>query len=467
MKTAIFIVWLVLPIVVFSQQSSYKSPSSDNTWQNVGNSGFSQEGAYYTSLAFNPADGQPFVAFADIPVGCGTRGPGVVMRFDGSRWVNVGIAGFTIDSIGYTSLAFSPVDNMPYVAFAAGCSGTVQAKVMKYDGSNWVNVGNGSFSPGPAAYTSLAFNPVSGQAYVAFMDVINSNKASVMKFDGANWVYVGSPDFSSGESLDLRIAFSPSGTPFVVYQDFWNTGDVTVMKFDGTDWVNVGSPGFTSGQTDEAGFGISPLDGQPYVAIDDAANYHQIKVMKFDGTNWTSVGDPGSTLGWATRMGVAFSSFGQLYISYWDSSFPGICVKTFDGTNWISVGNAGFSEGYPDYPSFLLSPSDTPYLAYMDEGNSGRATVMKYDFPTGLNEPRESGLSLYPNPVTTNLTIDFRDLDCTGKDIEVCDLQGKIMFAAYSSEYKVILNTAAYPAGLYILKVKTENSSIARKFGKN
>ncbi len=467
MKTRIFILWLVLPIVVYSQQSFYKSSSSDYLWQNVGNSGFSQAGSYYTSLAFNPIDGQPYVAFADILLGCGTKGPGVVMKFDGTQWVNVGFAGFTIDSIGYTSLAFSPVDNLPYVAFAAGCSSSLQAKVMKFDGSNWEYVGNGGISPGTAAFTNLAFNPINGQAYVAFMDLMNSNKASVMRFDGTTWVYVGSPDFSVGEGWYLRIAFSPSGIPFVVYQDFANTGDVTVMKFDGTSWVNVGSPGFTSGQVDEVGFGISPLDGQPYVAIDDATNNHQIKIMKFDGTNWIGVGDIGSTQGWASRMRVAFSSSGQLYISYWDSSFPGICVKTFDGTSWTTVGNVGFSAGYLDYPSFLLSPSDTPYLAYMDEGYSSKATVMKYDFLTGLNGTRESGFSLYPNPVTTYLTLDFSGIYGTDRGIEVRDLQGKIKFATVSSENKVMLNTEAYPVGLYILKVKTENSCSFRKFSKN
>ena len=467
MKTRIFILWLVLPIVVYSQQSSYKYSSSSDTWQNVGNSGFSLAGSYYTSLAFNPIDGQPFVAFADIPVGCGTKGPGVVMKFDGTQWVNVGNAGFTFDSIGYTSLAFSPVDTMPYVAFAAGCSSSLQAKVMKFDGSNWVYVGNGGFSPGTAAFTSLAFNPVDGQPYVAFMDLINSSKASVMKFDGNNWVYVGSPDFSARECNDIRIAFNSSGIPFVVYQDIINNLEVNVMKFDGTNWVNVGSPDFISGVGDQVGFGISPQDGQPYVAIDDAPNFHQIKVLKFDGNNWVTLGDMGSTQGWATRMCIDFNPSGQLYVSYWDSYYPGLCVKTFDGSNWVTVGNTGFSAGYPDYPSFQISTSGAPFLAYMDEGNSSKATVMKYDFLTGLSETRELGFSLYPNPVTTNLTLDFSTIDGTDKGIEVRDLQGKIKFTTLSSEDKVILNTEAYPVGLYILKVKTENSCTIRKFSKN
>jgi hypothetical protein len=58
---------------------------------------------------------------------------------------------------------------------------------MKFDGSNWVNVGNAGFSAGDAWYTSLAFSPT-GQPYVAYMDWANAQNATVMKFDS---VFVG------------------------------------------------------------------------------------------------------------------------------------------------------------------------------------------------------------------------------------------------------------------------------------
>ena len=111
------------------------------------------------------------------------------------------------------------------------------ATVMKFDGTNWVNVGTAGFSPSWVQWTSLAFSP-SGQPYVAFEDIGNSAKATVMKFDGTNWVIVGTAGFSSGQVGCTRLAFSPFGQPYVVYQDWANFEKATVMKYDFPAGIN-------------------------------------------------------------------------------------------------------------------------------------------------------------------------------------------------------------------------------------
>ena len=53
-----------------------------------------------------------------------------------------------------SSLAFSPSDNQPYVAYEdGGYSGPVT--VMKFNGTNWVSVGNAGFSAGTACFNLL------------------------------------------------------------------------------------------------------------------------------------------------------------------------------------------------------------------------------------------------------------------------------------------------------------------------
>jgi hypothetical protein len=107
------------------------------------------------------------------------------------------------------------------------------ATVMKYNGSNWVIVGNPDFSLGGAGYLSLVFNPATGEPYVAYVDEGHSNKATVMKFDGNNWVNVGNAGFSAGEAHWTSLAFSPTnGQPFVAYEDDANSWKSTVMKYD-------------------------------------------------------------------------------------------------------------------------------------------------------------------------------------------------------------------------------------------
>lgn len=147
-------------------------------WVDVGAAGFSAGDAQYTSLAFNPSTNQPYVAYQSLADGVGKA---TVMKFDGTSWVNVGTAGFSAGVSDYTSLAFNPSTNEPYVAYLDGANGR-KATVMMFDGTSWVDVGAAGFSAGIAEYTSLAFNPSTNQPYVAYMDIMNDGKATVMKY---------------------------------------------------------------------------------------------------------------------------------------------------------------------------------------------------------------------------------------------------------------------------------------------
>ena len=53
-------------------------------------------------------------------------------------------------------------------------------------------------------------------------------------------------------------------------------------------------------------------------------------------------------------------------------------VLTLANRDWNVVGSAGFSAGPVSYTSLAFAPDRTPYVAYRDEGNGGRATVMRY-----------------------------------------------------------------------------------------
>jgi hypothetical protein len=104
-----------------------------------------------------------------------------VMKFDGTNWVNIGNAGFSAGLVSCTSIAISPADGQPYVAYQ-DCGNLCKATLMRFDGTGWVNVGNAGFSPYTAYYTSLAFSPI-GQSYVAFQDWSIEGETTVMYYD--------------------------------------------------------------------------------------------------------------------------------------------------------------------------------------------------------------------------------------------------------------------------------------------
>ncbi len=202
-------------------------------WQNVGQAGFSAGAAEYEDIAFSNAN-QPYVVYKDY----GNGYKASVKKFDGTNWVYVGQPGFSASNSTflYTTIAFSNAGEA-WVAFRDNSNGN-KATVMKYDGTSWVIVGQAGFSAGACAYTTIKFNS-SGVPYVAYVDDFNSNKASVMMFNGTSWVNEGQAAFSAGICSWITFAFSNTDEPYVGFWDNTYSGKATVMKFDGTAWVIV------------------------------------------------------------------------------------------------------------------------------------------------------------------------------------------------------------------------------------
>lgn len=189
----------------------------NSSWELVGLAGFSTGEVGDIDLAFNPSTNEPYVAYKDM----GSSYKATVMKFNGSSWVTVGSAGFSADNAYSISLAFNPSTNEPYVAYCDdGSSGKVT--VMKFSETVWTAVGSVGFSAGDSIYSSLAFNPLTNEPYVAYQDGGNSDKITAMKFNGSAWVTVGSAGFSEEGAIpaDISLAFNPStGDPYVAYYD--------------------------------------------------------------------------------------------------------------------------------------------------------------------------------------------------------------------------------------------------------
>ena len=455
MKRIIYILFFFLPVVVSAQFDLYKDSPLDYVWKYVGSAGFSAGQAYYTSLGLSPS-GEPYVAYRDW----NNSLKATVMRFDGTNWVIVGNAGFSAGEANWISLAFSPTDGDPYVAYCDG-GYDYKATVMKFNGTIWVNVGTAGFSKDAIVHTSLAFSP-SGQPYVAYEDCGNSFKATVKKFDGTHWVNVGTAGFSADDAYCESLAFSPiDGDPYVGYRDMWNSQKATVMKFDGTNWVYVGNAGFSEGEADFESLAFSP-SGEPYIAYQDAVNSSKATVMKFDGTNWVNVGNAGFSAGWVSYISLAFSpTDGDPYVAYEDQTygdgFQGhATVMKFDGTNWVNVGKAGFSAGDIWYTSFAFSPSGEPYVAFTDWVNSYKATVMKYDSVlAGINEKQQSQLSIYPNPSSTQITIETSTTPATSQ-LSIINTNGQELISRQVTTPKTMVDISTLPSGVYIVKVTGE-----------
>lgn len=162
-----------------------------STWGYIGDAGFSATAVDPIEIG---TDGSSlYVVYGDFA----NTNKATVKQFNGSNWVTVGTEGFSSGAVYSTQIAFDgPV---PYVAFTNASLGN-KANVMTFNGSNWVNVGSPGLSDGSTSQMDLAI--YDHVPYIGYGDVANcgfqgqGRRATVKKFDGTEWVYVGNSCFN-------------------------------------------------------------------------------------------------------------------------------------------------------------------------------------------------------------------------------------------------------------------------------
>lgn len=357
--------WLIrISLLVFA------SAAQAQTWQPLGPDDFaatwpSTDQVDCTSLALD-ASGTPYVAYRDNITAKAT-----VVKYDGSNWVVVGNPNFSPLGAYNTSLQLD-ANGTPYVAMYLLGQGAIV--VMKYNGTSWETVGNTTISAGELDATLGFVLDTQGVPYVSFQDANSADKTTVMKYNGSSWVTVGSPGFSADVAFYQSLAFDAMGTLYIAYADALHDNKATVMKYNGSNWVLVGNPGFSAKFSYNIKIAANQSQGGIYVAYSD--NTPQVAVMKYNGMSWVNVGVVCNPGGYVSDLSLVLDANGLPYIAYqdWDNAGE-TTVKRYNGSSWETVGNAGFASGI--FLSLAFDAQGTPYIAFRDGDAEMRATVMK------------------------------------------------------------------------------------------
>jgi len=429
-------------------------------WEAVGQTMFYPDGeTYHTAMALNESD-EPYVVFNDANDGY----KAVVMKYNGSDWVQVGSLP---NNARYPSIAFNN-NGEPYIAYT-DWNNNDKATVMKFNGTDWETVGAEGFSTGGVYAPILAFSS-SDEPYVVYSDWTIDNKVTVMKFDGNNWILVGTAGISQGSVESYTLAFSHNSEPYVAYSDLEDDYKVSVKRFNGTSWVNVGTVGFTDWGVWSLSMAFSNT-GEPYVAFNEEANDYKASVMKFNGTDWVIVGAAGFSVGDAVKLSLAFSNNNEPHLSYADYEAWGdyrATVMKFDGIQWVNVGTPRFSDNEVRDTSLVFNSLGDAYIAYIEnDGNSQSGpTVMKFSAPLSIHTPAliEQTI-LYPNPARDFVTITNLPDNAT---IKVIDILGKLV-AIHSQLSNNTLGTettiqlTGLKSGTYFIKIESPEFGITNK----
>lgn len=403
-------------------------------------------------------DGMPYITIHS------KTGKATVLKFDGQKWDTVGQPNFSDSTVDYISIAIAP-SGIPYVVYQDASAG-YRATVKAFKNGNWMTVGNKGFTNDalsyyrPFDYSAIAIAP-DGTPYIAYTDTVGRadgigqtiNAVQVMKFNGSNWINMDTTGLPPYGASNFSLKIAADGTIYLACND--DESYASVLKWNGSEWNYVGRRGF-SGTVGLYGSiyngGIVNIDiainqqGQPYVIYSDlpdspspvgAGDNRKAFVQEFNGNQWDTMGEPGFSKGWARYPNIDINNQGTPYVAYQDfgiSDFPAV-VKKFENNHWVNVGdNVSFNGGnqYGGYPSIVLNKDGTPYILYytpLQKDNLWGIVVKRFN-PDGVDTNHTcSCLKLYPNPNNGIFIIQGKNIENSKQvTITVVDMQGRVVY---------------------------------------
>ena len=144
-----------------------------------------------------------------------------------------------------------------------------------------------------------------------------------------------------------------------------------------------------------------------------------------------------------------------------------LAVVASDGdggaTNDMVVATAGNSE---PQTSFYYDATDLTWYYT----TSTPMVRLNFDDFSGVNESEAvSGVSVYPNPASDNIAVNYSLNNASDVTIELVDVAGKIaatqsVVAQEAGTNNVSFETSSLNAGVYFVNIHTEAGSITKKF---
>lgn len=393
---------------IYIANSSGKDVSRWNGsgWEIVGTLG---ENVRVDALAV-ASDGTPYIAIRDSLHDRKLT----VLALEDDTWQTVGNAGFTESEPGLGNVVLAP-DGTPFVVYTTHYYG-YNTLVMRLDGDTWKMVGDGIVEG--AGKPRLAFS-MDGIPYLAFSDSLNGYRATVMKLEVGEWQAVGTRGFSAAGAVP-DIAVDEDGLPNVAYSDSSLDRRIIVKRSDGANWETVGNAGFSDFNAVGPSILISP-SGTPYVAYADMFNLvdeyaYNVRVALLEGDTWESVGNGDLFSGVRSFPSLAAGNDSSLYMAYhydywFDPSFEDwqkTKVVRWKNNTLSDVGDIDYFTGIEDFRDNIkiaFAPDQTLYMAYEDSASGYKTSVFRLE---------DDSWKALGSPIDTHSSFDL-DVDSTGR----------------------------------------------------
>lgn len=323
------------------------------------------------------------VAPNGIPFVYGSVGSGTVKRFVSGVWEQVGPTNIAGANPTHAEMVIG-TNGKVYVCHIASGVRVFENSLTASAADTWSLVGGASvgsaFTEGGNSTSDIAIGTDNTLYVVYSSTAANNRRLNVKKFDGTNWVQVGNADFGiSNDLYNVSIAVTPSGKLYTVASGWSvNGGKNTVYEFDTATntWANFGG--------DFVSDGTALYNDLQYDAVNNTLvlTYSQsgVRVKRVQLPNTTPVcnnADPGTNPG----------DTGCVTFNYKGASVTYTTVRGADGKVWLqqNLGSRQVATSMADAESY----GDLFQWGRWDDGHQDRNSVMANvpspNTPMGLN----------------------------------------------------------------------------------
>ncbi|MBA6152058.1 T9SS type A sorting domain-containing protein [Gelidibacter maritimus] len=357
-------------------------------------------------------------------------------------------------------------------------------RIFDWNGTSWGQVGNDLLWHGGSVWMGSVALSNNGQV-VAVGDYSYSTsedfsgQVRLYTLNGNTWQQRGSSiTGTAGGLTGSALSISNDGDVFATnLQD-----EIQVYRWNETDYVPKGTilnPFSLKHVTLNGNGNWAAVSGEN--ANGETENKGAIQVYKWDGSSWKPEGipiqgEPESRFGHA----LSFSDDAQVLaissISNMETTSPGhVRVFVQNGSNWEQTGNTIIGPQFLDYYGNSISLNargniigiGAPGYLVSNYGFKDRTQVFRNDEVMSVPEVNQPEFALYPNPTTSNFTIELGK-EYSNVSIQILDMLGTVIS---STNYKFVKSIEAQingPTGTYFVNVGTsEGFSKSFKFIKN
>lgn len=417
-------------IKLFLMLAVFASASHAQMWECVGQSDFTVAGIEVTGLELD-ATNAVYVSYLDNAGSC------IVSKYNGSSWVNVGMPQTLHNqSIDQMKMKLGP-DQRPYILIA----GSLTAEVRRYDGNNWVLVGDSTFAPYRLRLIDLDISADS-IPFIAFTGYNLNTKARVMRLVNGVWDTVGRSYVSPGDADAISLAIGKDRLPSLAFADGDFIDRPTLMKFNGIAWDTIGARGIGSFSSMPLYLDMDSAD-QPFISF---INGVQTKILLYQTGGWNDIISNLPVVG--TNMGFAIDGTGRSIIAVHDTLDGALDVARFEAGTWHYLGNRITPHGALSF-RLAISSVGTPYVAYKD-GVSDKLSVLRLNSGVaGISATDNENVFIYPVPAHDYIAISHRN-GVQVETIGIYTIEGKEL-SELCPKTDSTIDISAMPAGVFWL----------------